>query len=176
MHDRSLCLRIVRCVSGSFVVSPDRPDPSPRKMHLLCRNCWNNKGHHYRNSNRRQGPQCLNVIHNDLSEEDTSGCSDTDDADVSVHALGRAENCARNACMSKRVRAYMHACIYTHTTSWFLFSQGICEGCNNNTTLYWCNEYQCGQKHKFCSSCYYKDRCPCDYYPRKPWYYTAPRV
>ncbi|KAL5475530.1 hypothetical protein EMCRGX_G025357 [Ephydatia muelleri] len=40
-----------------------------------------NNGHHYHTSNLRYGPQCLNVIQNNLSEEDTSGCSDTDDAE-----------------------------------------------------------------------------------------------
>ena len=49
-----------------------------------------NNGHRYRNSNRRQGAQCLNVVHNDLSEEDTSGCSDTDDAN------GICEGCGNN--------------------------------------------------------------------------------
>eukprot|EP00731_Ephydatia_muelleri_P029684 Em0021g207a len=35
-----------------------------------------NNGHQYRNSNRRHGLQCLNIVHNDLSENSSSSSSE----------------------------------------------------------------------------------------------------
>ena len=116
--------------------------------------CFKKKGHHYRTSNLRYGPQCLNVIQNNLSEEDTSGCSDTDDAEVSV----------TSASMD------MHVCMcHTHMRkfSGFLL-QGTCEGCRNHAVLKGCTAYQCGRRHMFCHDCCHQHRCPCDHYPRRP--------
>eukprot|EP00731_Ephydatia_muelleri_P029683 Em0021g206a len=64
-----------------------------------------NNGHRYHTSNRRQGPQCLNVVRNNLSEEDTSGSSDTDDAN------GTCEGCD---CNTQLYYCDAYTCQVTH--------------------------------------------------------------